>query len=451
VLPPGPKTHYLIQTLAALTRQRPYLERQRRRFGDIFTIRVYGIGPIVMVSDPALIKQVFTADPKVLHAGEGSPLKFVLGSGSLLVIDEDTHMRQRKLLLPSFHGKRMKEYEQLIARIAAEEIDAWPEGREFPVAKTMQRITLRAILEAVFGASGRELQELERLIPSWTERGSRLMNWRFAHHDWGPLSPWGRFLRQRAEIDGVLDTLIDKARRDPALEDRADVLALLVQARDEDGAPMTDEEIRDQLMTLLAAGHETTAWTLCWAVERLRRHPDVLRALAEEADAGGSTLREATVREVQRTRPVVHFSSRLTKEPYELGGHELPADTRIALAAVLTHSDERLFEDPTDFRPQRFTDAKPDTYSWIPFGGGIRRCIGAAFAHMEMDVVLRTILERYELLPTDAPPEGNVFRGVTFAPSRGGLAAVRRRAQAPVDTGAAESPQTQLRPAALAR
>jgi cytochrome P450 len=448
MLPPGPKTPFPIQTLALLTRQHPYLERQRRRFGAMFTIRVYGIGPIVIVSDPALIKQAFTADPKVLHAGEGSPLKFVLGSGSLLVIDEDTHMRQRKLLLPPFHGKRMKEYEELIAGIAADEIAGWPTDGEFPVAKTMQRITLRAILQAVFGASGRELRELERMIPAWTERGSWLMHWRFLHHDWGPLSPWGRFLRQRAEIDAVLDRLIEAARRDPALDARPDVLALLVQARDEDGAPMTDQEIRDQLMTLLAAGHETTAWTLSWAIERLRRHPDLLRALADEVRAGGTTLRDATIREVQRTRPVVHFSSRLTKQPYELGGYELPTDTRLGLAAVLTHFDERLFEDATSFRPERFVDAKPDTYSWIPFGGGIRRCIGAAFAHMEMDVVLRTILERYELLPTDAPAEGNVFRGVTFAPSSGGLAAVRPR-QTETDSGEAP-PQTQSRPAALA-
>jgi cytochrome P450 len=426
-----------LQSLAALTRHRPYLERCRRRYGEMFTVSVLGLGRFVVVSDPALIKQTFTADAATLHAGEGSPLEAVLGSNSLLAIDEDKHLRQRKLLLPPFKGQRMQGYEALIAEIAAEEVDRWPQDVEFATAPSMQRITLRAILRAVFGASGRELSELERLIPPWTTLGSAVSQLPMIQRDLGPWSPWGRFLRLRAEIDGHLDALADAARRDPALEERADVLALLVQATDEDGAPMTGVEIRDQLMTMLAAGHETTAHSLSWAVERLRRHPAMLARLVEEADAGGKALREATIREVQRMRPVLTFAGRLVKKPFALGGYVIPPGLRIGLCAGLTHYDPRLFPEPDRFDPDRFLDKMPDTYSWIPFGGGIRRCIGATFAHMEMDVVLRTLLERVELAPTDAPDEPWSFRGVTFTPGRGGLARVSRRARPAAATGAA--------------
>ena len=205
------------------------------------------------------------------------------------------------------------------------------------------------------------------------------------------------------------------------------MLALLVQATHEDGTAMSFAEIADELMTLLAAGHETTAATLSWTVERLRRHPEVLARVVAEADAGGSELREATIREVQRVRPVIPFTGRFVMQPFELGGYVIPPGVTIGVSMVLTHTDPRLFEQPLRFRPDRFLDAKPDTYSWVPFGGGIRRCIGAAFAHMEMDVVLRTLLRRLELLPTAARSERWHYRGVAFTPADGGLAIVRRR------------------------
>jgi cytochrome P450 len=251
------------------------------------------------------------------------------------------------------------------------------------------------------------------------------------HKDLGRLSPWGRFLRLRAEIDAILDDLIAAAKRDDALAERSDVLALMVQATHQDGSPMTNAEIRDQLVTMLAAGHETTAHTLGWAVERLRRHPDVLRRLVVEADEGGRALRDATIREVQRMRPVIGFAGRGVRKPYELAGYRLPVGVRIGLAASLTHYDPQLFPQPDRFDPDRFLDKLPDTYSWIPFGGGIRRCIGATFAHMEMDVVLRVLLQRVELQPTTAPDEPWRFRGVAWTPAAGGLAVVRRRAAAP--------------------
>ncbi len=235
----------------------------------------------------------------------------------------------------------------------------------------------------------------------------------------------------RAKIDAVLCELIAAAKHDEQLEQRTDVLALMVQARHEDGSPMSDAEICDELVTMLVAGHETTAHTLAWAVERLRRHPQLLARLVAEADEGGKALREATIREVQRARPVIAFAGRIVRKPFELGGYELPLGTRVLLAACLTHYDPSLFADPDRFEPDRFLEKLPDTYSWIPFGGGVRRCIGATFAHMEMDVVLRVLLERVELVPTDEPDENWAFRGIVWAPADGGLATVRARARQP--------------------
>ena len=292
----------------------------------------------------------------------------------------------------------------------------------------MQRITLRAILRAVFGAEGERLQTLEQLIPQWTALGGRVLaRPGAADGTSGPGRRGRSSSSSAAQIDGVLDELIAVAKADPELESRADVLALMVQARHEDGSPMSDAEIRDELVTMLVAGHETTAHTLSWAVERLRRHPEVARRLVEEVEAGGKALREATIREVQRTRPVIAFAGRYARKPFELGPYRLPVGTRLLLAACLTHYDPVLFPHPDRFDPDRFLDTVPDTYSWIPFGGGIRRCIGATFAHMEMDVVLRVLLERVELLPSEAPDERWAFRGVVWAPAGGGQTAIRHR------------------------
>lgn len=439
-LPPGPRTPVAIQTLAMKTRQRPHLERMRRRYGSLMTMRVVGLGTTVIVSDPELIKQTFRADPAVLHAGSESPLRTLLGSHSLLGIDEDEHMEQRKLLLPPFKGQRMKAYESMIAEIAAEEIEKWPKDVEFSVARPMQRITLRAILRAIFGAEGAQLHELEELLPRWTVLGTQLVLTPWLWHNLGPWSPWVRYKRLRARVDEILDQLIATAKSDPALESRPDVLALLVQARHEDGSPMSNPEIRDELVTMMIAGHETTANTLSWAVERLRRHPEILERLVAEADEGGKALREATIREVQRARPVIAFAGRFVRKPFQLGGYRLPVGTRVLLAACLTHYDPKLFPNPDRFDPDRFVGALPDTYSWIPFGGGIRRCIGASFAHMEMDVVLRVLLERVELAPTNEPDEPWSYRGIVWAPGRDGKAVVRRRTHEPLgSTGEPDS------------
>ncbi len=415
-LPPGPRAPKSWQTLGAITRQRPSLERLRRRYGNVMLLKLIGFGPFVAIADPALIKQVFTEKPTVLHAGgDDNPLGPVLGENSLLVIDEDRHLAQRKLLLPPFHGERMKTYEALIEAIAVEEIDRWPTGVEFATVTSFKTITLRAILRAVFGAEGDELRALERILPPFVDLGAFMATvGRPLQKDLGPLSPWGRFLRRRAEVDRLLDALIAHARRDA--DGREDVLAMLVQT------PMTAAEIRDQLLTLLTAGHETTAATLAWAVERLRRHPDVGERLA----TGDKPYRDAFIREVQRQRPVIAFSARSTLAPYAIGEYVLPARTRIALGASLTHFDPELFPRPDVFDPERFVGVKGGwgrNYAWIPFGGGVRRCIGAAFAHMEMDVVLRTLLERRRIVAEpDLPGAGWQFRGVATTPSDGGAA-----------------------------
>jgi cytochrome P450 len=428
-LPPGTRMPSWLQLLGTIYRVRPMMARQRERYGDLYSTKLLGLGTFVVAADPALIRAAFTAPADVLVAGEANQLSPILGENSLLATDGDHHLRQRKLLLPPFHGARMKDYERMIEEIAREEIAAWPAGEAFPVLPTTMRITLRAILRAVFGAHDEIAARLERLLPVLTERGSFLSATPFLQRDLGRYSPWGNFLRMRAEVDGLLDQLIDEARRDPNVADRPDVLALLVQARYDDGQPMTSAEIRDQLVTMLAAGHETTATTLAWAVERLRRHPRVLAKLTQEVDAGGREYRDATVREIQRVRPVIMFTTRLVKKPFEIGGYRLAPGTRLALGGAVTHFDERRFPNPREFRPERFVGEKPGTYTWLPFGGGVRRCIGAAFAHLEMEVVLRTILDTYELVPTTAPPEAFNFRGVAYAPAEGGLIEVRPRAR----------------------
>jgi cytochrome P450 len=426
-MPPGPRVPRLVQGLLGLAAQNTTIDLLRRRYGDVFAVALPAIGRAVVVSDPELVRHVFRADPKVLHAGSQSPLRAVLGRHSLLAIDEDYHLSQRKLLLPPFHGERMKSYVTIIEEEAEREMATWPTDRAFRTLEPFSRITLNAIIRAVFGAQQQDADDLRRLLPDLVGRGSRLAMLPMLHHDVGAWSPWGKFLRRRAEFDAIVDRLLERARRDENLDERSDVLALLVQARHEDGSPMHRDEIADELLTLLAAGHETTAATLAWAVERLRRHPAIVARLVDEIAEGGSELRDATIREVQRTRPTITGAGRMAREPFPLGEWVLPKGTVIMLAARLIHNDPRNYDDPLRFDPDRFVGRKPDTYRWIPFGGGIRRCIGAAFAHMEMDVVLRTLLTRFELAATSERDEGWRFRGVAFAPRKGGVAVVRPR------------------------
>jgi cytochrome P450 len=332
------------------------------------------------------------------------------------------------LLVPPFHGRRLAAYESTIEDEAVKEMATWPEGREFATLDSMMRITLNVILRAVFGAEGAELQELRNLLPTFVKYGSRLAVLPIRRGAYGRLNPWVRFDRYRRHYDDLVTRLIDKAEADPQLERRDDILAMMLQARYDDGSRMTRSQIADQLLTLLTAGHETTATTLAWAVERLRRHPDVVRRLVEEVDAGGSELREATIWEVQRVRPVIDVTGRQVRaETMRLGKWTLPRGQMVIASLFLVHDNDDLWPNPRRFDPDRFVGERPDNYRWIPFGGGARRCIGAAFAHLEMNVVLRTLFRDFGLESTDAPDERWHSRGVAYAPAKGGRAVVHRR------------------------
>ncbi|MBO9532037.1 MAG: cytochrome P450, partial [Solirubrobacteraceae bacterium] len=408
-----------------------YAGRQRALGLGAVSLQIPGLGAGISVTDPKLIKQVYTAPADVVHGADEAPLAVTLGSLSPFALDEDRHLAQRRLLLPPFHGARMGGYGAIFEEEALREIATWPLDHDFRTLEPMSRITLRAILRTVFGVADRAFDELLAFLPQWVRLGSYLTTVPQVHHDLGPWSPWGRFLRYRKRFDAAIQRLIAEGRADARLEERDDVLAMLLQARYDDGQPITDAELKDQLLAILVAGHETTANQLAWGTDRLRRHPELIWRLREEALAGRSELREATIRELQRSRPVVGGTLRWVRKDFALGDWLLPPGTLIYIDAVALHHDPALYPRPSRFDPDRFLGKKPATYEWVPFGGGRRRCVGAAFAHLEMDVILRTLLLHVEMVPTTARPEGWRFRGVAWAPAKGGVMRIRARAAAP--------------------
>jgi cytochrome P450 len=398
-----------------------------RHYGGPFTINLPVFGKIVVVSDHVLVKDVFSSSFDLIER----PTKILgqaFGPGSTFSLVGKEHFERRKLVLPNFHGKRVKNYERIVEEEVMREIANWPEGREFETLEPMLRATLGAILRVVFGAEGAALDELRTVIPPLITLGS-LMEWMppIVRREYGRWSPASRLSGYRGRFNAVVDLLIASARADPALTRRSDVLALLLQARYEDGEPISDGHIADELLSLVAAGHETTASQLAWAVERLRRHPQLLSRLADEVDAGGSELRQATIYEVQRTRSVIAISLRTAKCQIRLGEWVLPAGTNVMVDFPLAHESEDNYVDPNTFNPDRFVGTTPPAFRWIPYGGGVNRCVGAAFAHMEMDITLRTLLREFRFAPTNAADERRNFRGVTIAPARGGRAVVYRR------------------------
>jgi cytochrome P450 family 138 len=431
-LPPGPSAPRVVQGGFALAAPRRRMRRLRARHGDAFTINVPIFGRAVVICNPAEIKQLFTASPDVVENLQPN-LGRVLGPGSLFALTGDEHRKQRRLLTPPFHGRRLAAYERIIEEETVRELASWPEGRPFATLPSMMRITINAILRAVFtpadadGPLSADHDRLRELLPRGVALGSRLLMLPVPQVDLGRWSPWGRFWAFRREYDAIVERLLAAAARDENIDERDDVLALMLQSRYDDGSAMSHRDIADQLATLLAAGHETTATTLAWAVERLRRHPDLLRDLVAEADAGGDALRMATIIEVQRTRPVIGLVGRQVKvEGYRLGRWTLPKDCTVLAGISLLHDDESVFRRPRAFDPYRFLDKQPDLYRWIPYGGGARRCLGAAFANMELNVVLRTLLRDFTLIPTTERDERWHFRGVAYAPAKGGRAVVRR-------------------------
>jgi cytochrome P450 len=422
-LPPGPRMPSPLQALRYAYEPLSFLTELQRRHGDIFTVRFPYFGRLVYVARPDLVKQVFTAPPAQMHAGEANAtvLEPALGPNSVLTLDDSPHMRQRKLLLPPFHGERIDAYGGLMREIALREMESWPVDEPFALRPHTQRITLAVIMRAVFGVydEGR-LDRFERLIEKFSRRVNAVVAFPFLRRNLGRLSPWGRFLEARHALDSFIYEEIALRRAEvEAGKQHDDVLSLLLEARDEDGSPMSDEELRDELVTVLAAGHETTATGLAWAVERLLRNPPVLRRLRESIAAGEDEYLEATVKETLRARPVIVDVARKLTSPMPIEGYELPAGAYVLPAIAALHYRPDLFPEPDRFRPERFLEGKADTYAWIPFGGGVRRCIGASFAEYEMRVVLRAILERAELSAPSSKSERVVVRNITLAPAKG--------------------------------
>ena len=426
-MPPEARIPKLLCGILFAVSRRGLVKRLARRYGNVFTLNIPIYGRVVIVGDPQLAKQVFTTSPEEL--GNIQPnLSRLFGSGSVFALDRDEHRRRRRLLAPPFHGKSMKNYEAIIEEETLRETANWPEGQSFPTLPSTMHITLNAILRAVFGADGAELDELRRLIPPWVTLGSRLAALPKPERTYGRFSPWGRLAEWRRQYDLIIDKLIAAERADPNFADRTDVLALMLRSTYDDGSSMSRKDIGDELLTLLAAGHETTAATLAWAFERLSRHPDVLATLVAEADDGGDELRQAAILEVQRARTVIDFAARRVYPPtFQLGEWVLPRGDSIIVSIAQIHDDPDVYPDPERFDPQRYIGSKPSTFAWIPFGGGARRCVGAAFANMEMDVVLRTVLRHFTIETTTAPGERWHCRGVAYTPKDGGRIVVRRR------------------------
>jgi cytochrome P450 len=426
-LPPGPRLPRTVQGALASTNRRIALQILRRVYGSAFTIDLPIFGRLVVLSDPNDIRQLFKAAPHLVDTTDAN-LGRVMGPNSMFAMMADRHRARRKLFTPSFNGRRLAAYESIIEHEAAQEFSTWPENEAFATLPSMMRITLNVILRAVFGAEGQEFDRLREILPAGIKLGSRLAMIPVPQWDWGAWSPWGRFLRYRREYDAIVDRLISNALADPGLPDRDDVLALMLRSRYDDGSPMSRDEIADELITLLAAGHETTATALAWAVERLQRHPALLERLVVDLDAGSEELLTATLFEVLRIRPVIDTTFRQVKAPtLQLGPWSIPRGQTIVASIGLLHADESVFHDAARFDPGRFTAQRPDPAQWIPYGGGVRRCIGAAFATMEMRIVLRTLLRDYVIQASSARDEGWQTRGVALAPARGALVRVRRR------------------------
>jgi len=425
LMPPGPRLPRLLQTLGFIFAPAPFVDACRRRYGDVVTMGTLFDPKFVMVFDPDVVKQVFRGPHEQLRAGEANaPLGPVLGARSVLLLDGDEHLRHRRLMLPSFHGERMREYETVMTTAADRAIDSWPVGETFTLLPSMQALTLDVIMHAVFGVEeGTRQEELKRRIRTMLDPVGNRAAILMMMVSGGRLGVTGRierFQRQRRAVDEMIFAEIARRREAADLEERTDVLSMLLLAQDEEGGRMTDAELRDELVTLVVAGHETTATGLAWAFELLLRNPEVLaRAQAAVAEDDTAYL-DAVVKETLRRRTVVPGVGRVVRgAPFELNGYVIPPGIEINPSIAGMHRRADSYPDPMEFRPERFlSDDPPDTYTWIPFGGGTRRCLGASFATFEMRVVITRVLERTALRVVGRPESG-VRKGVTIVPRRG--------------------------------
>jgi cytochrome P450 len=428
-LPAGPRAPAIVQTIASWTRPTAWLDRTRARYGRRFTIRFLGQPPFVVLSDPQEIKEVFMAPPEVLHPGEGAKvLEPIVGPNSVILLDQGPHLEQRKLMLPAFHGERMQQLEGVMAELTDREIASWPHGEEIELHPRLQRLTLEIVLRAVFGLErGARLERLRDILTeilAFAESPLSLLP--FAQTWFAGKGPVGRLERLGEEADTLIFDLIEERRRIGV--EGPDVLAMLLEAAHEDGEPMSPTELRDELVTALVAGHETTASQLAWGFQLLAHSPESARRVAEETRAGGQdAYLTATICEIMRLRPVLpNAEPRLVKQPVTIGGVEYPPGVVLVANAHLVHHDPAIYPEPLAFRPERFLEQPPGTYTWLPFGGGRRRCLGASFATLEMKIVLRAILSRSEILPI-GPPERARRRSITISPAHGCRVLLRER------------------------
>jgi cytochrome P450 len=430
-LPPEPASNPLVQTLRWTFRPLPFMQECRERYGDSFSLRFLGFErPMVLISDPAAIKALYTERSHGLPPGRNIILEPILGPRSVLLLEGPEHLARRRLMLPPFHGERMRSYEGTVEEIVTEEIDSWPLQQTFPIHTRMQAVTLEVMLRAVFGvAEGSRLERLRGMLATvLTETASptaQLVG--LAARRFGGRGPWGRFEGQLKEADELLYAEIAEHRARPDLAERDDILSMLMVAEFEDGGHMDDAELRDQLMTLLLAGHETTATALAWTFDLLLRHPAALARLRESLAAGEEDYLRATITESLRLRPVLPLAGRRLATELSADGLTLPAGTDVSPAIWLTHTRADLYPEPFAFRPERFLEESPETYGWIPFGGGIRRCLGASFAEFEMRIVLREVLGRCELRKADPAPEKTGRRNITLSPKAGTPVVVTER------------------------
>src|SRR3954451_8990553 len=425
-LPPGPKLPKFVQTAAFMFAGRRFLDAMRRKYGDVVTMSTAFDSKFVMVFDPDLLKKVFQAPPDRLRAGEANALLGqILGERSVLVLDGAEHLRQRKLMLPPFHGKRLKAYEDTMRAAADRAIDSWPVGEPFTMLPAMQQVTLDVIMHAVWGIeAGPRAEELKRRVRAVIEPLSRRMGvvvLALSGGRFGDRKAVQRFEQRRRELDEMIYEEIAQRRAATDLEQRDDVFSMLLGAREENGGPMTDQELRDELVTLLVAGHETTETGLSWAFDLLLRTPRVMQKLKDTLAHGDETYLDAVVKEALRLRPATPAPAPAAPgDPFGLGAYPVPPGTEINPSIGVIHRRGDRYPQPSEFRPERFLEEDaPDTYTWVPFGGGTRRCLGASFALLEMKVVIKRVLERAELRALDSKPDRVERRGITLVPREG--------------------------------
>lgn len=418
----------IVQGLILTMSRRAVMRHWVERHGRVFAFHVPYFGRCVAVSDPALVRSVSTASAEQLTNYQPNLTTF-FGPGSVFALDGPSHHERRRLLGPAFHGQSIRHFEAVIVDEVLRESASWPDNTEFAMREPMTRITLNVIMRTIFGAEGSEIERLHAVVPRYTKSASTMVKFmpvpKLRSRRYGP---WRRVDHARREFDKVILSMIERAVADPRLCERTDVLALLIRAGATDGAAMSPQDICDELVTLIGAGHETTAAALCWAFERLRRHPDVLAELVKEVDDGGSVFRRATVMEVLRIRPVIDLPGRWVRAAhFDLGEWRIPHGHNIFVSLPDLQENPEIFPSPNRFDPSRFLDTVHSAPAWLAFGSGARRCIGADFATNEIDIVLRTVLQNFTLQTDSAAGERTHFKGVAHAPHRGGRVTINRR------------------------